>query len=293
VVDRSTSEAGSVTFRESIIHEWMDGADFGRVAGRNERDGRTYLAYASVRENGELRPRVYFARGFSGEAGGLLSIEPSRRDFQAALAGFAPGDREKLQTYLDRGYIFEPISGERRFNQLALETSTEQDAPLPRVMLSLREETLVTGVPVYAVRIFDPARVRFRWRSAGPPHVWLEQRETIRYIARDTNLSLRSEERYDTEGGRHVFATRELLETRIIEAGAVSSDPFALIVPEGTPVRQQSATEQLRAVAHALRNLPGRLTARPAPAWPELDDLDAARGGMSKPRLATRLSNHR
>ena len=209
---------------------------------------------------GELKPRVYFAPGFSNEPRGLLSIEPSRREFQHALAAFGPHDGEKLKTYLDRGYIFEPISGERRFNRIALETSTEQNAPLPRVMVSLREETLPHGVGVYAVRIVDPARVRFRWKSEGAPVAWLESRETVRYIARDTYLSLKAEEAYETEDGRRVFQTRELLETRIVEAGAYSADPFLLTVPEGTPVRRQSASEQLSAVMTVLRRIPATLT---------------------------------
>lgn len=262
VTDRVTAPAGGPDIlREWLSHEWMDGSDFARVAARNETlNGRVRLAYVSVREDGELRPRVYFPPGFSSEPHGLLSIEPSRREFQEAVAAFPPGAREKLQTYLDRGYIFEPISGERRFNRLALETSVERNSPLPRIMVSLRQETLPSGVLVHAVRIVDPARVRFRWRSEGPPVVWLERRETVRYIARDTYLSLKAEETYGTEDGRRVFTTRELLETRIGEPGADGIDPFVLTVPEGTPVRRQSATEQLSAVARLLRQIPPSLS---------------------------------
>lgn len=261
VTDWVTAEGGGLeTVRESISNEWMDGSDFARVAGRSETSGRLYLAYASARENGEVRPRVYFAPGFSNEPRGLLSIEPSRREFQDALAAFGPPEHQKLRTYLDRGYIFEPISGERRFNRIALETSTERSASLSRIVVSLREETLPSSVAVYAVRIVDPARVRFRWKSEGAPAAWLEWRETVRYIARDTYLSLKAEETYQTENGRRVFQTRELLETRIVEAGADNVDPFLLTVPEGTPVRRQSASEQLSAVAAVLGRIPAKLT---------------------------------
>ena len=238
--------------RQSISNEWMDGADFSRVAGRSESDGRVYLAYVSARENGEVKPRVYFAPGFADEPDGLLSIEPSRREFQEALAGFGSEARAGLQTYLDRGYIFEPISSERRFNRIALQTSTERNDALPRVIVSLREETLPTGTQVYAVRIVDPARVRFRWKSQSTPAAWLEWRETVRYIARDTYLSLRAEETYQNENGRQVFQTRELLETRIVERDAIGGDPFALSVPQGTPVRRQVAADLLSAIAATL-----------------------------------------
>lgn len=253
-------DGGGQTVRESISTEWMDGSDFSRVAGRNERDGRVYLAYASAREHGEVRPRVYFAPGFSNEPRGLLSLEPSRREFQTALASFGPDEAAKLETYLDRGYIFEPISGERRFNRIALNASTESHGPLPRVMVSLREETLPQGTAVYAVRIVDPARVRFRWKSEGAPVAWLERRETVRYIARDTYLSLKAEETYDTEDGRRVHQVRELVETRIVESGSGGIDPFVLTVPDGTPVRRQSAREQLSAVAAVLGQIPAKLT---------------------------------
>jgi hypothetical protein len=258
VTDRITDASGAVTIRESVNHEWMDGADFGRVAGRNERDGRTYLAYAGTRESGELRPRVYFAPGFSDEPRGLLSIEPSRREFHEALGQFGPGDREKLLMYLGRGYIFEPISGERRFNQLMLESGTETRAPLLRIMVSLQDEILPSGLLVYALRILDPARVRFRWKREGPPVAWLEHRKTVRYIARDTYLSLKSEDTFEMQDGRLVFSTRELLETRIVEPSAVTVDPFVVTVPEETPVRRQSASEQLAAVARVLRTLHGQ-----------------------------------
>jgi hypothetical protein len=255
VTERVKTPAGGLRIvRQSMISEWMDGADFSRVAGRNESDGRVYLAYASAREKGEVKPRVYFAPGFADEPDGLLSIEPSRREFQEALAGFEPEARARLQTYLDRGYIFEPISGERRFNRIALQTSTERRDALPRIMVSLREETLPTGTDVYAVRIVDPARVRFRWKSRGAPAAWLEWRETVRYIARDTYLSLGAEETYQTENGHRMFQTRELLETRIVERDAIGVDPFLLSVPKGTPVRRQLAADQLSAVAAVLEN---------------------------------------
>ncbi len=256
VINRVTAADGGEITRESISNEWMDGADFSRVAGRNEANGRVYLAYATFREDGEVRPRVYFAPGFSNEPLGLLSIEPSRREFVEALGSFDAQNREKLETYIDRGYIFEPISGERRFNRIAVETRTEGDSPLPRIMVSLREEKLPSGVAVYAVRIVDPASVRFRWKSVGPPQAWLEWRETVRYIARDTYLSLKAEETYRNENGRRVRTTRELLETQILESGADRSSPFDIDVPRQTPTRRQSAREQLAAVAAVLARIP-------------------------------------
>jgi hypothetical protein len=89
VTDRIRGTDGTLqVVRESTSDEWMNGSDFSRVAGRNETDGKVYLAYASVRDGDDVRPRVYFAPGFSSEPRGLLSIEPSRREFQEALTSF-------------------------------------------------------------------------------------------------------------------------------------------------------------------------------------------------------------
>lgn len=253
VTQRTSDARGEKeTVREYVRTEWMDGADFSRVAGRHEERGRVHWAYSSVREHGEIRPRVYFGPGVSDELRGLLSIEPTRGEFQNALLGFSALDRRKLQTYLDRGYIFEPISGERRFNRRIVEKDDERTAAWPRAITSLQSERLESGVDVYAVRVIDPARVRFRWKSQGPPVVWLERRETVRYIARDTFLTVRTEDTYDSPDGQRTRVVRHLLEARVVDRDAVDGDPFALDVPRGTPVRTQSAEEQLSAVAAAL-----------------------------------------
>jgi hypothetical protein len=203
-----------------------------------------------VREDGELRGHVYFAPRFSSEPRGLVSIEPSRREFEDAASRFPPDERRVLQTYLARGYIYEPISGERRFNRTVLDLDGTGDA-LPRLRLSLEHAVFADGVPVYRVSVVDPVRVRFRWRSDGPPVVWLERRETTLFISRDSYLSLGSEELQQFEDGRRVFRTRQLVETRTITAAEASS-PFELKPPDNSPVRRQSAFQQLSAVARAL-----------------------------------------
>jgi hypothetical protein len=135
---------------------------------------------------------------------------------------------------------------------MALEASSGNDAPLPRIRVSLREEKLPSGTEVYVLRVVDPARVRFRWKSQGAPVAWLERREMVRYIARDTYLSLKAEETYENETGRSVHTTRELVETDVGDVAPDGSDPFVLSIPAGTPVRRQSAVEQLTAVAAVL-----------------------------------------
>lgn len=255
VTETTTDERGVRTMREYVRTEWMDGADFSHVAGLNEENGRVNLAYSSAREGAEVRARVYFAPGHYDESRGLLSIEPTRSEYQKALRSFSNSDRRKLQTYLNRGYIFEPISGERRFNRSMLENDGGMAVALPRVIVSLGTETLASGINVYAVRMIDPARVRFRWTNEGPPRAWVERRETIRYIARDTYLNVRAEETHEAPSGQRTTILRELIETRIVEREAAGVDPFAINVPATTPVRRQSALEHLSAVAEVLSRI--------------------------------------
>ncbi len=255
VTERTTDPRGVQTMREYFRTEWMDGADFSRVAGLNEEKGRINMAYSSAREGSDVRARVYFAPGYYDESRGLLSIEPTRSEYQKALRSFSNSDRRKLQTYLNRGYIFEPISGERRFNRSMLENAGGMEVALPRVILSLGTETLASGINVYAVRMIDPARVRFRWTSEGPPTAWVERRETIRYIARDTYLNVRAEETHEGPNGKRTTITRELVETRIVEREAGAVDPFTIDALPTAPVRWQSALEHLSAVAAVLSQI--------------------------------------
>ena len=97
------------------------------------------------------------------------------------------------------------------------------------------------------------------------PSAWLEWRETVRYIARDTYLSLKAEETFQNENGRRVFQTRELLETRIVERDAIGVDPFLLSVPQGTPVRRQVYADLLSVIAAVLDRNRDRL--------PQIDSL--------------------
>ena len=80
-------------------------------------------------------------------------------------------------------------------------------------------------------------------------------RETIRYISRDTYLTLKTEDDHQYETGERDSTSRELIETRISAAGSAGETVFDLEVPTGTPARAQSASEQLSAVAAALNRV--------------------------------------
>ena len=257
VTDIRLQADGRETTQERFIDEWLDGSDLQHVAGRwMTTTGQVLTAYTNVRENAEYRGRVYFAPSASNELRGLLSIEPTRREFQEAAGRFAETDRLKLNEYLARGYIYEPILGERRFNRTVIEQTSGQSAIAPRTRLSLDDSSVLAGVAVYKVRVIDPVHVRFRWTSSGPPVVWLERRETIRYISRDTYLTLKTEDDHRYETGERVSTSREVIETRISTAGSTGETAFDLEVPAGTPTRAQSASEQLSAVVAALNRVP-------------------------------------
>ena len=168
---------------------------------------------------------------------------------------FSGTERRILETYLARGYIYEPIFSERRFNEAMLRDVTGID-PLQRVRLSVEHSTMVNGRPVFKVRSSDDVRLQFRWTSNGPPVMWLERQETVRYISKDTYLAVKSEEVHLDEMGARIETTRELVEASNLDTSAGGSDPFNLPVAEGVPVRRQSAEDHLVEVLRALRRAP-------------------------------------
>lgn len=257
VTSTSSGSTQGTTQTERIIEEWMDGADFDRVAGRwYSKERQLQIAYATRLQDGEYRPSVYFSPGVYDEQRGVLNIEPTRREFEQALGAFPASVRRGLKVYLGRNYIYAPITGERNFNRAILESPAHNIPEMPRILVSFDESHMLNGTPVYRVRVLDSASVTFNWRSSGPPLIRLAQAEITRYIARDSFLSVRTEERWVFEDGRQRFTTRELVETRPIAAGTLAFDPFAIEVPRGTPVQQQSAVAQLAGVADALGRVP-------------------------------------
>lgn len=242
---------------ERIIEEWMDGADFDRVAGRwYSKDKELQIAYTTRFQDGEYRPYVYFSPGVYDEQRGVLNIEPTRHEFEAALSTFSETAQRGLRLYLDRHYIYAPITGERSFNKAIVEAPALSVPEMPRILVSFDASHLLNATPVYRVRLLDSASVTFNWRSSGPPLIRLAQAEIVRYMARDSFLSVRTDERLILEDGRRRSTTRELVTTKALERAFLPADPFAIDVPPGTPVQQQSAVEHLAGVASVLERVP-------------------------------------
>jgi len=244
---------------ERYTLEWIDGSDVRHATGKSiSSSGRMFLAYANVLDGGQYVPRVYYDPGYGNEPNGLLSIVPSRHEFEAAAARFAGRDREIVDSYLARGPIYEPILSERRFNHAMFRGAAAPEM-LPHVVLSVDESAMLHGVDVYRVRSIEAVRVPFRWRSVGPPNMWLERRETLSYVAKDSFLTLRSEETVQTETGRRVEAVRELVDTQSLNMPSGPSDPFALTGAERVQTRRQSAAELFSQLTRTLVRAPAFL----------------------------------
>lgn len=249
--------AGSATRSGRIIEEWMDGSDPERVAARwYSEDRRLQIAYTTKREGGEHRAYVYFSPGVFDEQRGVLNIEPTAREFDDALGGFPASARRGLRVYLDRHYIYAPITGESTFNRAIVQALAHNVPEMPRVLMSFDRSHVLNTTPVYRVSLLDSASVTFNWRSSGPPLIRLARAEIIRYISRDSFLGLRTEERYVFEDGRRRFTIRELVTTNALAADELTVDPFTIDVPRGTPVHHQSALEHLSGVADVLERVP-------------------------------------
>jgi len=238
--------------------ESVDGNDLRHASGRSlDASGHMYLAYVREIVNGRYTPRMYYEPGFAGEARGLVSVVPNRHDFEAATSRFPTQQRKLLTEYLGRGFgPYEPVTTELRYNESALATREDDESPISPVRVSLEASAALNGRAAYRVRLVEPVRLQFRWRSHGPPLVWLERRESVRYVSAETFLTQKTDEVVHDESGRRIIATREVIETRVVKAPVPGHDPFALEVPDGVPVRHQSATEHLVEVVRAFERVP-------------------------------------
>lgn len=236
--------------RERVIHEWMDGADFDHVAVQSTRGSGLRYQWASYRENGQIHSVAF---NWTNEESGnrpVLHVEPTREDYVREAETFAPEARRLLHTYLSRSFIYMSIASERRFNREILEGTS--GGPLPRSITV--DHVVENGKPAFAVRAVDPSRVHFLWRTELPPLVSLAREETISYIAKDSSLTIKSQQDADYRDGRRVVEVRTLEEMRTYRMGELKEDPFRIDIPPGTRVNQQSAHELLAGVVDALQH---------------------------------------
>lgn len=258
VVYVRTKPSGERSRQEQIVHEWMDGSMHGRTAGRSYGpDGQLLWAYADVPESDGFRPHIYLSTGYGDEADAVLNIEPTQSELRQALKQFPPNERHLLETYLERGYIYHPIVGDHQFNRVALHSQMPDTSKIPRAVLSLDTSLIGGGARVRRVRILDPMQVRLTWRSRKARQARVE---TVRYIAEDSYLSLRAEERVAFESGLQVSMTWEMIETRIEKKDTAGwENPFELDVLPGTPVRRHSPLEVLSSYGEALQRVAAHL----------------------------------
>jgi hypothetical protein len=235
---------------ERMVEEWMDGADFDRVAGRSLTADGWLRVFASHRENGQVRSVGYSGTAKGGDPQDALNVEPTQQEYMRAADSFDPDASRLLHTYLRRHFIYMPIAGERRFNREILEGSA--GGPMPR-SVTVDEVVVDNGKPAFAVRAVDPSRVQFLWRSGEPPRVQLAREEAISYIAKDSYLTIKSQRNTEYRSGRRLFELRTLEETRTHRLEALTRNPFEVTAPAGTRVNRQSALELLTAILDALR----------------------------------------
>ena len=207
---------------EREVEEWMDGADFDRVAGRSQTADGWLRAFASHRENGQVRSVAYSGSVQGGDPQAALNVEPTQQDYLRAADTFAPDASRLLHTYLRRHFIYMPIAGERRFNREILEGAA--GGPMPR-SVTVDDVVVESGKPAFAVRAVDPSRVQFLWRSGEPPHVQLAREEAISYIAKDSYLTIKSQRNTEYRSGRRSFELRTLEETRTYSGGPADTEP--------------------------------------------------------------------
>ena len=236
--------------RISFLDEWLETTGQDRSAGRSTRSNGS-IRWAYTTGGPENRHLVYFPPSVS-RPHGLLNVEPTAEEYYAAVRKFPPNRQAVLRAYLDRGYLVEPVVSDRRFNWRAITDRTNDVDKLPRVILTMERANRQDGEPYYRIRIAEDRRPWFWWSAAGEPAVWLERQETVRFISANTYLSWRVESKRQDDQGCLLTTTRELVTEERVSKRTPSPDVFALTVPNGTPIRRQSASQLLGAVLAAL-----------------------------------------
>jgi hypothetical protein len=234
---------------ERMVEEWMDGADFDRVAGHSQTPDGWVRAFASHREAGQVRS-VAYTGARSRDPQPALNIEPTQQEYLRAADTFPPDASRLLHTYLRRHFIYMPITGERRFNREILEGAS--GGPMPR-SVTVEDVIIDDGKAAFAVRAVDPSRVQFLWQSGEPPRVQLAREEAISYIAKDSYLTIKSQRDTEYRSGRRSVELRTLEETRTYRMDQLTRNPFEIKLPDGTRINRQSAHELLTAILDALQ----------------------------------------
>lgn len=249
----SWARAGSQpVVRERVVHEWMDGSDFEHVAGQSETTDGRRRAYATYRQNGTLRSVAFDGGDARAGQPAALNLEPTSDEYLRAVETFPPDARRILHAYLNRHFIYRPIAGERRFNRQILEGTL--GGPMPRSVSV--DTTVEDGRPAFAVRASDPSRVHFLWRTGSAPWVQLAREEGTSYIARDSYLTIKSQQDTHYRAGRRTLEVRTLEDMRTFRRDELTTNPFDIDVPPGTPVNQQSAVDLLTGVLRELQEEP-------------------------------------
>ncbi len=164
--------------------EWMDGADNRAGAGRSlDVNGQVYLAYVNEPTSGSASPRVYYKPGFSGEARGLLSIVPTREEFEAAAARLPARLQPMIYQYLARGFVpYQPILGELRYNEAVIDAGrTAVASPVSPVNLSLETTSRSAGGRSTGCGSSTPCACSFAGRARGRRRPgWLDMKSSGR-----------------------------------------------------------------------------------------------------------------
>jgi len=244
--------AGHERATSATVHEWMQEQGTSRVSRRAyDAQGQLLWAMVAQQEDGYRRARFYYAPGYKGRTDGLLSVAPTAQEYRDAIERFFPSLRPALRTFFQPGFG-SGIAGERGFNRSNLGwlgTATQlRDTPPPSVSAIQRED----GRRVYRVQLEEPLRLWFESSRDGVLEVFLGHGTTIREIGRDDGLTLAVATTLTLEGNDQIRMTSEVIDQAVEQPPTSANNPFSLDVPPGTPVRRQSAYDELAAMAPTL-----------------------------------------
>src|SRR5690606_8487888 len=241
---------------EQIIDEWLDGGSRRLAAQGTRPDGVELWRYAAVPTPSGPRPHLYFTAAYGAEQGDrgtgeLLVVRPTAKELQDVFDSAVADGRPSLERFFTRGYIYEPILGELRYNTLLLDDEGFDGMGLKPISLSMRHTTDGSGAAVYRVSVTEPTRIWFHWGRTGPM-VELAACETVLDIAEADLLTKRAQVTCDTSAGATVHVERLVANLEVLPRTVLPAEAFELSVPGDVPVRVQTAEEEISVFAAAL-----------------------------------------
>jgi hypothetical protein len=239
------------------MDSWLGGENLNRGVTRiTASDGRLLSIGVSESADGASRGYTYFTHDYPEELHGVRLDYPTRAELRQTLQTLPAGDdRARLERLFDAS--LRPDSGsllvwEHRENRALLEAPARQPSLGLRIILSLEPAVMPNGDAAHVVKQLTLGAPWVNWRADGTPWFQLARVNMNHYISKSSFLTLKYESDVDLEDGSRRVSSTELESIQSVRPDA-AGDPFAVVIPPGTPVIHISTRDYLVKLSDMLR----------------------------------------